>query len=70
MPKNLDREGIHYFDSYSPLIRTTSVMMLIVIALLYNLQVYQMDVKTALLNGDLDKEIYIEHHEGFNVKGQ
>ena len=29
-----------------------------------------MDVKTAFLHGDLDKEIYMEQPEGFTVKGK
>jgi len=39
--------------------------MLIAINSLYNLQVHQMGVKTAFLNGDLDDEIYMKQPEGF-----
>ncbi|GJR27331.1 retrovirus-related pol polyprotein from transposon TNT 1-94 [Tanacetum coccineum] len=35
-----------------------------------DLEVEQMHVKTALLHGDLDKEIYMEQPEGFQVKGK
>ena len=44
--------------------------MLIAIAAIYNLEIHQMDVKTAFLNGELDEEIYMEQPEGFNVPGQ
>ena len=44
--------------------------MLIVIAAIHNLEIHQMDVKTAFLNGDLDEEIYMEQPEGFVVPGQ
>ena len=44
--------------------------MLIAIAVLDNLDIHQMDVKTAFLNGELNEEIYMEQSEGFIVKGQ
>ena len=40
------------------------------IATLRNLEVHQMDVKTAFLNGDVDEEIYMEQPEGFSAPGQ
>ena len=43
--------------------------MLIAIASIYNLEIHQMDVKTAFLNGNLDEEIYMEQPEGFISKG-
>ncbi|CAM8908096.1 unnamed protein product [Rhodiola kirilowii] len=44
--------------------------MIIAIAALQNLEIHQMDVKTAFLNGDLDEEIYMEQPEGCIVPGQ
>ena len=44
--------------------------MLIAIAAVYKLEIHQMDVKTAILNGDLEEEIYLEQPEGFIVSGQ
>ena len=44
--------------------------MLIAIASLNNLEIHQMDVKMAFLNGDLDEKIYIEQPEGFVAPGQ
>ena len=44
--------------------------MLIAIVVIHNFEIHQMDVKTTFLNGDLDKEIYMEQPEGFVVKEQ
>jgi hypothetical protein len=61
------KEGVDYFDTYSPDTRITSIRMLIFIAILHNLEIHQMDVKNASLNGELDEEIYMEQPEGFIV---
>jgi hypothetical protein len=54
------KEGLDYFDIYSPIIRITSIHMLIVIAALNNLEIHQIDVKTVFLKVDLHEEIYME----------
>ena len=64
------REGLDYFDTYSPVTRINSIRMILAIAALRNLEVHQMDVKTAFLNGELDEEIYMDQPEGFVVPGQ
>ena len=64
------KEGLDYFDTYSQLTRISSIRMLIAIATIHNLEIHQMDVKTAFLNDDLDEEIYMEQPEGFIVPGQ
>ena len=64
------KEGLDYFDTYFPVIRITSIRMLIALAAVYDLQIHQMDVKTAFLNGDLQEEIYMEQPEGFVVPGK
>ncbi|KAD0234951.1 hypothetical protein E3N88_44570 [Mikania micrantha] len=63
-------EGVDYFDTYSPVTRITSIRLVLAIAALRNLEVHQMDVKTAFLNGDLEEEIYVEQPEGFSASGQ
>ncbi|KAJ0754654.1 putative RNA-directed DNA polymerase [Helianthus annuus] len=63
------KEGLDYFDTYSPVTRITSIRLVLAIAALRNLEVHQMDVKTAFLNGDLEEEIYMEQPEGFSAPG-
>ena len=64
------KEGLDYFDTYSPVTRISSIRMLIAITAIHNLEIHQMDVKTAFLNGDLNEEIYMEQPEGFLFPGQ
>ncbi|KAK4386255.1 Retrovirus-related Pol polyprotein from transposon RE1 [Sesamum angolense] len=46
------KEGIDYFDTYSPVARLTTIRVLIALASVYNLSIHQMDVKTAFLYGE------------------
>ena len=44
--------------------------MLIVLAVVYDLQIHQINVKIAFLNGELEVEINMEQPEGFVVPGK
>ena len=68
--KGYKQKGLDYFYTYSPVKRITSIRMLIPIVALHNLEIHQMDVKTAFLNGDLNEEIYMDQPEGFISLGQ
>ena len=48
-------ESLDLFDTYSPVIRITSIRTLIAIAAIHNFEIHQIDVKTTFLNGDLDE---------------
>ena len=58
-------EGIDYGETFSPVARLEGVRTLLVYAAYRGFKVYQMDVKSAFLNGILDEEVYIEQPEGF-----
>ena len=63
------KEGLDYFETFSPVTRITSIRILIALAAVYDLKIDQMDVKTTFLNGELEEEIYMEQPEGFIVPG-
>nr|GFD50008.1 putative retrotransposon Ty1-copia subclass protein [Tanacetum cinerariifolium] len=56
--------GINYQDTFSPIANIRAIRILIAIAAYYDYEIWQMDVKTAFLNGRLDKDIYMEQPEG------
>ena len=64
------QEGIHYDETFSPVVRVAFIHLILVIVAQLDLELYHMDVKTVFLNGELDKEIYMTQSMGFEVKGQ
>lgn len=60
------KEGIDYNETFSPVVRYTSIRFLIALAVKHNLNIDQMDAITAFLQGDLTEEIYLEQPEEFN----
>ena len=58
-------KGTDYDEVFSPVARHTSLRTLLALANAHNLEVHQMDVKTAFLNGEIDCDIYMSQPEGF-----
>jgi hypothetical protein len=57
--------GQDYFETYAPVARLASIQTLLALAAKYQLEIQQIDVKTAFLYRDLDKKIYIELPKGY-----
>ena len=53
------REGIDYDETFSPVAMLKSIRILLSIAACLDFEIWQMDVKTAFLNGNLEEDIYI-----------
>ncbi|GJU41148.1 retrovirus-related pol polyprotein from transposon TNT 1-94 [Tanacetum coccineum] len=58
-------EGIDFKESFAPVARIEAIHIFFVYAAHKNMTIYQMDVKTAFLNGELKEEVYISQLEGF-----
>nr|GFA61834.1 retrovirus-related Pol polyprotein from transposon TNT 1-94 [Tanacetum cinerariifolium] len=58
-------EGIHFEESFAPVARLEAIRFFIVFVAHTNMIVYQMDVKTAFLNGILREEVYVSQPDGF-----
>nr|GEX72033.1 integrase, catalytic region, zinc finger, CCHC-type, peptidase aspartic, catalytic [Tanacetum cinerariifolium] len=58
-------EGIDFEESFAPVARIEAIRIFIANAASRNMPIYQMDVKTAFLNGELKEEVYVSQPEGF-----
>nr|GEW59922.1 retrotransposon protein, putative, Ty1-copia subclass [Tanacetum cinerariifolium] len=57
--------GIDYEEIFSLVADIRAIRILIAITAYYDYEIWQMDVKTAFLNGYLNEEVYMEQPEGF-----
>lgn len=63
-------EGIDFKETFAPVVRYETVRILLAVAAHNNLDVHQMDVTTAFLNGDLKETIYMKQPKGYETTGQ
>ncbi|GJR71267.1 retrovirus-related pol polyprotein from transposon TNT 1-94 [Tanacetum coccineum] len=59
------REGIDFEESFAPVARLEVVQLFVAYAAHKSFPIYQMDVKTAFLNGPLKKKVYVNQPDGF-----
>lgn len=58
--------GIDYEETFAPVVKYTSMQILLAVAAKLGLRVTQLDAVTAFLNGNLEEEIYLQQPEKFN----
>jgi len=63
-------EGIDYNDTFSPVSSKDSLRIVMALVAHYDLELHQMDIKIAFLNGDLHEDVYMAEPEGFVVEGK
>jgi hypothetical protein len=61
---------LDYKETYAPVVKNFSIRAIMAIAAARDLEMIQLDVKTAFLYGNLDEEIYMEQPEGFVTQGR
>ncbi|GJZ75613.1 retrovirus-related pol polyprotein from transposon TNT 1-94 [Tanacetum coccineum] len=59
------KEEIDFEESFAPVARIEAIRIFVANAAHKNMTIYQMDVKTAFLNGELKEEVYVYQPEGF-----
>jgi hypothetical protein len=64
------RFGIDYEETFAPVAKQDTLRMVLSLVAVYNLEMKQLDIKTAFLYGELEEELYLEQPEGFIAAGQ
>src|SRR4051812_13845787 len=59
------QEGNDYTETFAQVARLESILLLISFATQYNITLYQMDFKSAFLNGYIGEEVYVHQPPGF-----
>ena len=60
----MQEEGVNYTETYSPTVRLESIRLMLAAAAANGWHMEQMDVTTAFLHAELEKEVYLEIPEG------
>jgi hypothetical protein len=58
-------EGLDFGETYTSVTRLEAIRILLAYAGAHNIKLYQMDVKSAFLNGYINEEVYVEQPPGF-----
>ncbi|KAL0345613.1 UNVERIFIED_CONTAM: Retrovirus-related Pol polyprotein from transposon RE2 [Sesamum radiatum] len=64
------RAGVDFEETFSLVAMAKSIRIILAIAAWYDYEIWQMDVKTAFLNGFVEEETYMDQREGFTVVGE
>lgn len=60
--------GIDFIETFAPVVRMETIRVVLALAAQLELQVFQLDVKSAFLNEELEEEVFVEQPQGFCVE--
>nr|GEY74621.1 retrovirus-related Pol polyprotein from transposon TNT 1-94 [Tanacetum cinerariifolium] len=64
------KQGVDYYKIFSPVVKMTTIRLVLSVIASGDLHLEQLDVKTTILHGDLDEDIYMAQPEGFQSAGK
>ncbi|UYV63214.1 hypothetical protein LAZ67_2003462 [Cordylochernes scorpioides] len=59
------KSGLDYGETFSPVVKFDSIRTILSLCALLDMEMIQLDVKSAFLNGDLEEELYMEQPQGY-----
>ena len=63
-------ESVDFNEVFSPVVKHTSIRVLLAMVAWFNLELEQLDVKIAFLHGELEEQIFMYQSEGFIIEGK
>ena len=64
------QHGLNYYDSFSPVAKIATVLLLLSMAVMHSWSLFQLDIKNVFAHGDLVEEVYMEQPLGFVAQGE
>ncbi|CAL5326432.1 unnamed protein product [Camellia sinensis] len=64
----VQQQGIDYTEVFAPVARMDTVRMIVALAAQKGWTLYQLDVQSAFLHGELNEEVYVEQPKGYELK--
>lgn len=59
------RHGVDYTEVFAPVARLDTIRVILAVAAQFSWEVFQLDVKSAFLHGELKEEVFVQQPEGF-----